>query len=257
MVDVVGRKERGPSFVIYALVTLCPLSSPTPPPLSFKTSSQDDPFGLNDVGDMSKWTPAPPRTVYALLRTTLVQLVHVDPCDPQMRQIAMRYAPLRNLLPQALHLLLRPTLISSLRPHRPPSVTGPANPHHHITPTLNLNFRVRRLSHYLVWITSATPGSGHDTMKADTFNVHAQGLGPPDLWLADAVAHIHAKLRQMRKLVFGDNLTVVAFGRPTKPQRPGSNRSNRAESEEPVGDTADKAMAELEVNVSCEPSTSA
>jgi hypothetical protein len=116
---------------------------------------------------------------------------------------------------------------------------------------------VRRLSHYLVWITSATPGSGHDTMKADTFNVHAQGLGPPDLWLADAVAHIHAKLRQMRKLVFGDNPTVVAFGRPTKPQRPGSNRSNRAESEEPVGDLADKAMAELEVNVSCEPSTSA
>ena len=50
------------------------------------------------VGDIGKWTPAPPKMVYALLRTSLLQLAHVDPLDPQMRQITMRIRRLSHYL---------------------------------------------------------------------------------------------------------------------------------------------------------------
>lgn len=111
---------------------------------------------------MGKWTPAPPRVIYACMRVTLVQLAEVDVRDPHNQLIVMR---------------------------------------------------LRRLSHYLVFIDERTAGHNLTTLpraRSATGQalVDVHQLIVPDVWVIAMVVHLHSKLKHFKKGVFGPGCSL-------------------------------------------------
>jgi len=63
----------------------------------------------------------------------------------------------------------------------------------------SLCLRLRRLSHYLVWVSDAEHGQAdHGDGATTEGSGHASGAGEGELWVVTLVLHIRAKLVKLR-----------------------------------------------------------